>query len=323
MTLQAVLTNVVDAPVRAAAGLALAVILALAGGLLVRERRADALQARLAAVLDPVRPAAGTPDGDDGAPAPGWPGLVAAVERALAPLPLVGDEERARIRARLTRAGRRNGSVPLFLGAKLALASACGGLGLAVALVDARLADSLAAQGLTVVLAAAIGAYAPDLLLHGRARERQSRIEASLPDALDLLVICAEAGLSLDVAVERVARELAGVAPELADELDLLAAELRMLPERQTALDNLAARTDVAAVRSLVATLSQALKYGTSLAQSMRVISAEVRQQRMLSVEERAARIPALISVPLILLILPAIFLVVAGPAALQVVEMM
>jgi tight adherence protein C len=323
MTLPTALGALLDPPTRAAGLLALVAALGAAAWMLLRERRAEAVRARLAAVLDPERaPAADTDNGEPPAD-PQRPGLAALVERLVAPLPLVGAEEQARIRLRLTRAGRRRGSVPLFLAAKLALTAALGGVGLFFALVHPALPDTAMATSLAVLAGAAAGAVVPELVLRSRGRERQAKINAALPDALDLLVICAEAGLSLGVAVDRVARELGGAAPELADELDLLAAELRLLPERQTALDNLAERTDLPAVRSLVATLSQAQKYGTSLAQSMRVISAEVRQQRMLSVEERAARIPAMISVPLILFILPSIFLVVAGPAALQVLEMM
>jgi len=323
MTPESALTVLLDAPVQAAVLSALVLAIALAGLMLRRESRADNLDARLETVLEPFRPRADDAETEERAPAPGRPGLAAVVERLVAPLPLVGAEEQARIRMRMARAGRRRGSVPLYLAAKLALTAGLGGLGLLFVLVHPMAPDSLLARSLAVLGGAGLGAFVPELILRGRAGERQKKINTSLPDALDLLVICAEAGLSLDVAIDRVARELGGAAPELADELDLLAAELRLLPERQTALDNFAARTDLPAVRSLVATLAQAQKYGTSLAQSMRVISAEVRQQRMLSVEERAARIPAMISVPLILFILPAIFLVVAGPAALQVLEMM
>ena len=323
MTPEGVLTALLDAPVQAAVLSALVLAVALAGLMLRRESRAETLDARIETVLEPFRPRADDAESEEPAPDPKRSGLTALVERLVAPLPLVGAEEQARIRMRMARAGRRRGSVPLYLAAKLALTAGLGGLGLLFVLVHPMAPDSLLARSLAVLGGAGLGAFVPELILRGRAGERQKKINTSLPDALDLLVICAEAGLSLDVAIDRVARELGGAAPELADELDLLAAELRLLPERQTALDNFAARTDLPAVRSLVATLAQAQKYGTSLAQSMRVISAEVRQQRMLSVEERAARIPAMISVPLILFILPAIFLVVAGPAALQVLEMM
>jgi len=247
-----------------------------------------------------------------------------AIVAAIAPLPLIGDKEQQRVRALLARAGVRSANgVPLFLAAKLGGAAGVGLLALFTAAFHPAVAGTLPLQGLIVIAGAAVGALAPEIVLRSRAQERQQKLNRALPDALDLLVICAEAGLSLDVAVARVGHEMTMNAPELAQEFEIASAELRLLPDRQDALENLAERTGLPAMRSLVATLAQAQKYGTSLAQSMRVISAEIRNARMLSVEEKAARIPAMISVPLIVFILPAIFLVVAGPAAIEVVGMM
>jgi tight adherence protein C len=140
---------------------------------------------------------------------------------------------------------------------------------------------------------------------------------------LDLLVICAEAGLSLDAALNRVADEMTASAPALADELALTSVELNFLPERRMALDNFARRADLPAIRGVVNTLIQTEKYGTPLSQSLRVLSAEFREQRMLRAEEKAARLPATLTVPMILFILPTLFIVLVGPAMIDVYDKM
>jgi tight adherence protein C len=146
-------------------------------------------------------------------------------------------------------------------------------------------------------------------------------LRKQLPDALDLLVICAEAGLSLDAALTRVARELGGSAPQLADEFGLTSVELGFLPNRRQALLNLAKRTDLASVRGVVNTLVQTERYGTPLAHALRVLAAEFRDERMLKAEEKAARLPATLTVPMILFILPTLFLVLIGPAIIRTLE--
>ena len=142
-----------------------------------------------------------------------------------------------------------------------------------------------------------------------------------MPDALDLLVICAEAGLSLDAALVRVSRELEMTWPELSEEFAITAAELTYLPDRGTAFENLNARTDMASIRGVVNTLLQTAKFGTPLAQSLRVLAAEFREARMTRAEEKAARLPAMLTVPMIVFILPTLFIVVLGPAILSVLD--
>lgn len=175
----------------------------------------------------------------------------------------------------------------------------------------------------TVVSALAVLAafFAPDLVVANAATRRRTAVQRGLPDALDLLVICAEAGLSLDASLERVARELAPSNEILSEEIALTAVELTFLPERRQALQNLAKRTDLQAVRAVVSTLAQTEKYGTPLAQSLRVLSAEFREHRMLRAEEKAARLPAILTVPLIVFILPTLFIVLIGPAMLDVYD--
>ena len=161
-----------------------------------------------------------------------------------------------------------------------------------------------------------IGSYkAPDLWLQNKITKRSKAIQKGLPDALDLMVICAEAGLTVDAAFNRTAKELGKAYPELGDEWGLTAIELGFLNERRSAFENLAMRVDLEAVRGVVTTMIQTEKYGTPLASALRVLSAEFRHARMMRAEEKAARLPALMTIPLILFILPTLFIVILGPA--------
>ncbi|MFL6754771.1 MAG: type II secretion system F family protein [Sphingomicrobium sp.] len=165
-----------------------------------------------------------------------------------------------------------------------------------------------------------VGSYkAPDVWLKNKVQKRSNAIRKGLPDALDLLVICAEAGLTVDAAFHRVARELGKAYPELGDEFGLTAIELGFLNERRNAFENLAQRVDLEAVRGVVTTMIQTEKYGTPLASALRVLSAEFRHQRMMRAEEKAARLPAIMTVPLILFILPTLFVVILGPASCSI----
>ncbi|WP_265563352.1 type II secretion system F family protein [Sphingomicrobium arenosum] len=160
---------------------------------------------------------------------------------------------------------------------------------------------------------------APDMWLDNKVDKRSKAIQKGLPDALDLLVICAEAGLTVDAAFSRVAKELGKAYPELGDEFGLTAIELGFLNERRQAFENLANRVDLEAVRGVVTTMIQTEKYGTPLASALRVLSAEFRNERMMRAEEKAARLPAIMTVPLILFILPCLFVVILGPAACSI----
>jgi tight adherence protein C len=165
-----------------------------------------------------------------------------------------------------------------------------------------------------------VGSYkAPDIWLKNKVNKRSNAIRKGLPDALDLLVICAEAGLTVDAAFNRVAKELGKAYPELGDEFGLTAIELGFLSERRQAFENLANRVDLEAVRGVVTTMIQTEKYGTPLASALRVLSAEFRHQRMMRAEEKAARLPAIMTVPLILFILPTLFVVILGPASCSI----
>jgi tight adherence protein C len=163
----------------------------------------------------------------------------------------------------------------------------------------------------------------PDIWLKNSISKRSSEIRKGLPDALDLLVICAEAGLTVDAAFNRVAKELGKAYPELGDEFMLTAIELGFLHERRQAFENLSTRVALDAVRGVVTTMIQTEKYGTPLASALRVLSAEFRNERMMRAEEKAARLPAIMTVPLILFILPVLFIVILGPAACSISDAM
>jgi len=160
---------------------------------------------------------------------------------------------------------------------------------------------------------------APDIFLNNKITKRSHLVRKGLPDALDLLVICAEAGLTVDAAFNRVARELGKAYPELGDEFTLTAIELGFLSERRQAFENLAMRVKLDALKGVVTTMVQTEKYGTPLASALRVLSAEFRNERMMRAEEKAARLPAIMTVPLILFILPVLFVVILGPAACSI----
>ncbi|GGA08612.1 type II secretion system protein [Blastomonas marina] len=172
-----------------------------------------------------------------------------------------------------------------------------------------------------MAFAAAVGAgyKGPEMFIKNKINKRTDAIRKGLPDALDLLVICAEAGLTVDAAFNRVAKELGRAYPELGDEFALTAIELSFLNERKQAFDNLAYRVDLDAVKGVVTTMVQTERYGTPLASALRVLSAEFRNERMMRAEEKAARLPAIMTIPLIMFILPVLFIVILGPAACSI----
>jgi len=170
-------------------------------------------------------------------------------------------------------------------------------------------------------VAVGLGYKGPDIFVSNLVSKRTSALRKGLPDALDLLVICAEAGLTIDAAFNRVARELGRAYPELGDEFSLTAIELSFLTERRQAFENLAYRVNLDSVKGVVTTMIQTERYGTPLASALRVLSAEFRNERMMRAEEKAARLPAIMTVPLILFILPVLFIVILGPAACSIAD--
>jgi tight adherence protein C len=174
---------------------------------------------------------------------------------------------------------------------------------------------------LLYILSLALGFLAPDFWLGKRISTRQSRIRRGLPDALDLLVICIEAGLSMDQATARTAMELKQAQPEVCDELGIVVLEQRAGRPRGEAWKHMAERTDVDCVRNLVTMLVQAEQFGTSVGKTLRVHSDTLRTQRVQAVEEAAAKTTIKLIFPLVLFIFPSLFVVVLGPAFISIME--
>jgi tight adherence protein C len=171
-----------------------------------------------------------------------------------------------------------------------------------------------------ICLAAAyLGMQLPYLLLKNRIAKRQLSIKRAFPDALDLLLICVESGMSIEAAFKKVSLEIGSQSVALAEELTLTTAELSYLQDRKLAYENLAKRTDLEGVRSVCMALQQAERYGTPLGQTLRVMSQENRDMRMTEAEKKAAALPPKLTVPMILFFLPVLFIVILGPAAIRV----
>jgi tight adherence protein C len=169
------------------------------------------------------------------------------------------------------------------------------------------------------ISAAWLGMRIPTLFIRNRIARRQQSIRRAFPDALDLLMICVEAGMSVEAALRKVSQEISTQSVALAEELMLTTAELSYLQERRQAYDNLAKRTDIEGVKAVCTALIQAERYGTPIGQALRVLSQEIRDMRMAEAEKKAAALPPKLTVPMILFFLPVLFVVILGPAAIQV----
>ena len=176
-------------------------------------------------------------------------------------------------------------------------------------------------KALVCILVAYAGFYAPVLYVSNRATKRKESLQRAWPDALDLMLICVESGMSIEAAFRRVADEIGAQSVALAEEFVLTNAELSFLPERKQAYENLAQRTGLDSVKSVTQALVQAERYGTPIAHALRVLSAESRDMRMNAAEKKAAALPPKLTVPMILFFLPVLFGVILGPAGIQVAE--
>ena len=243
------------------------------------------------------------------------------VRDLLSSLKMLQESQVVKAQARLMQAGIRSKDLAfVVIFARLVLPVVIGGF----AIILVYLVDYFPEWGVFkrygLVAGTLILSYkAPDIWLKNKVTKRTHAIRKGLPDALDLLVICAEAGLTVDAAFGRVARELGKGYPELGDEFALTSIELGFLTDRRLAFENLAKRIDLDSVRGVVTTMIQTEKYGTPLASALRVLSAEFRNERMMRAEEKAARLPAIMTVPLILFILPVLFIVILGPASCSI----
>ena len=171
--------------------------------------------------------------------------------------------------------------------------------------------------------ATVIGFYAPNIYLSNRIAKRQLSIMQAFPDALDLLLICVEAGMSIEGAIQKVSQEIGGTSIELAEELSLLSAELSYLPERRQAYEGLARRTNHPGVKAVTTAMVQAEQYGTPLGTALRTMAKENRDLRMSAAEKKAAALPAQLTVPMIIFFLPVLFVVILGPAIITVRDTM
>ena len=274
-----------------------------------RESREDRLTALRTVRFGPPEKAS--------APSLPWYHRLGAV---LAASPVVGIAEQHRLLEVLATAGiKGHGDLATFVASK-----ACGAVSVGafmwLFLVWQELFATLAVIRVAVLIGGVLlGWRLPDVVLMRLAARRRLHIEQGLPDALDLLVISAEAGLSLDQAIEQVAHDIRAANPVVADEFITTAAEMRVLTERSEALENLVRRTGLASLRGITATLTQAIRFGTPLAESMRILAAELRVERMARLEERAARLPVLLAIPMMLFILPCLLMVIGTPVALRV----
>jgi tight adherence protein C len=245
-----------------------------------------------------------------------------SVERVLEPLSRLipkSPKEIGSTAQKLMRAGYRSRSaVTIFFGLKMALIIAA-----PLLLFLSGVMQQMPTENLFIALVTCVGGgyILPDFILSTRVRARQERIQLALPDALDLLVVCVEAGLGLDQAILKTSEELRVTHPDICDELNLVTLELRAGKPRKEALKNLADRTGVEDINGLVSMLIQTDKFGTSIAQSLRVHSDSLRTKRRQRAEEKAHKVSVKLVFPLVFLIFPAMFVVILGPGAIKIVN--
>ena len=245
------------------------------------------------------------------------------MKESLGRMKVLQDSQVKIIQQKLAQAGYRNKELAVFvIFARMVLPIVLGFIAIVALYWIEMFPDWSSFKRFMGFAALVIAGYkGPELFLKNKANKRSDAIRKGLPDALDLLVICAEAGLTVDAAFNRVAKELGRAYPELGDEFALTAIELSFLTERRQAFENFAYRVELDAIRGVVTTMIQTERYGTPLASALRVLSAEFRNERMMRAEEKAARLPAIMTVPLILFILPVLFIVILGPAACSIAD--
>lgn len=230
------------------------------------------------------------------------------------------DWRRSRLKTRLVQAGLRNHqAMTIFLASKIIIAFALPVLVLMPLYMMGVFGHQPALAVALLALGGLFGFFAPDIYVINRGTERRRVISESFPDALDMLVVCVEAGLSLDAAIQRVSSDLGHSHPEIAEEMQLVSLELRAGKSRDEALHGLSERTGVDEIKSLASILIQAEHFGTSIAASLREHADEMRLIRIQTARERAAKLPVKLIFPIVFFIFPALFLVILGPAAIRI----
>ena len=297
------------------------VALLLWGGtevVLIQVQRQERLKQRLLAIRRPNDASvnAGQPQ-----QAGGLIGLIGAIGSGVARSGLLSQKTMAELTLTLSSSGLRGpGALGVFVGAKLLLLIAMPLLAWAGL---ERFGLSPLVRNVSIAGAALVGLLGPDWWVRRRHKQHLDAIQAGLPDALDLMVICAEAGLGFEPAINRVATEIRQAHPAISEEFGKTASELRVVSDSRVALVNMGNRTGLESIKRMTSMLVQTMRYGTPLGDALRVLSAEMRHEMLMKFETRAARLPVLMTIPMILFILPCIFLIVGGPAAIQVMRTM
>ena len=206
----------------------------------------------------------------------------------------------------------------LFIGCKILLLI---GLPLVAVLVAQHIEMDSTMSNLLPGVAAVIGLVGPDMVVRKLRNAYVKKVEAAMPDALDMLLICTQAGLPLEPALGRLAQEIQTAHPEIAWEFAQTVNELQISPDVRVVLTNLGERTGLESLKRLTTTLIQTMQYGTPLGEALRILGSEMRTETLIRFEEKAARLPVLLTLPMVAFILPTLFIVVAGPAALRLME--
>jgi tight adherence protein C len=241
---------------------------------------------------------------------------------SIAASPIIGIVEQQRLLKVLASAGiKGRGNLANFIAMKVCGAIVLAGLAWMTVELGNLFANVMLIRLAVPAAGFMFGWRLPDFVLGHMIKRRRSRLEAGMPDALDLMVICAESGLSLNQTIEVISRELHASHKDVAYEFATTSAEMQVLADFGQALDNFVERTGLPDLRSLVATLKQSLKFGTPLAESLRMIAAEMRATRQARYEQRAARLPVLLAIPMMMFILPCLLMIVGTPVVLRLMD--
>jgi tight adherence protein C len=237
-------------------------------------------------------------------------------------LPFFDEKQRKKLAKEMIRGGfRSKKAVSILLAVKFVIGLICAALCVTLGSHVPILGKFMVGRGALMMMGLMCGAIVPEYLLAFRGASRRRAMASCLPDALDLLVICTNAGNSLAVSIRRVADELATICPPLADEFSLTADELKLSGDSARALQNLAERIDLPSIRALISTLTQSMRYGTPISQSLRTLSRTERLASIVALEEKAAKLAPKMVLPMMLFILPAIVVIAAGPAVIKLLQ--
>lgn len=250
--------------------------------------------------------------------------VVAQLARLGDSIPLFDAPYRAKLQREMTRGGYRNGTaVSVLVAVKLCVGLTCAAVTIMLGSHLPMVGAYPLGRGIAMMAAFIVGMIIPEYVVTWRARGRRIRMAGCLPDALDLLIICTNAGNSFPVSIRRVANELATICPPLSDEFSLTADELHLSGDTTRALHGLADRIDLPSIRALITTLTQSMRYGTPITQALRTLSRTERLAHIVALEEKAAKLAPKMVVPMLLFILPPVVVIAAGPAVIQLLDFM